>query len=151
MAALTALMFEERLNHYLYERAEEARAVRVGEKETSEQAAIVARYASLFTRDQHAALKGAEAQDGSRPDERLARLRDACEGGIVMGELAESLDALENAILACRVAHDGEELPLRAAQAALAVEARRGFDHGVAEAVAAGVVVDHCERGLGSP
>jgi hypothetical protein len=119
--ALAPNDFERDLARYLFESAEEARAVRVGEKETSEQAAIVARYASLFTRDQHAALKGAEAQDGSRPDERLARLRDACEGGIVMGELAESLDALENAILACRVAHDGEELPLRAAQAALAV------------------------------
>ena len=57
MAVLTALQFEERLNRYLYERAEEARAVRVGEKETSEQAEIVARYADLFTRGQHESLR----------------------------------------------------------------------------------------------
>ena len=44
--------FEEQLQRYLYERSEEGRAVRVGEKEVSEQAAIVARYADLFSRDQ---------------------------------------------------------------------------------------------------
>ena len=44
--------FEERLEKYLFERSEEARAVRVGEKETSEQAEIVKRYADLFTRAQ---------------------------------------------------------------------------------------------------
>ena len=117
---LTPDAFERELARYLYESAEEARAVRVGEKDTSEQAAIVARYSSLFTRDQHAALKHAEVGDGDE-GERLARLGDACEGGIVMAELADRLDALENAILACRVEHDGEEMPLRAAQAALAV------------------------------
>jgi hypothetical protein len=112
--------FETTLARYLYERSEEGRAVRVGEKETSEQAAIVARYASLFTREQHAALREAEASaNGDR--ERIFRLRTACEGGLVMAELAEKVDALENAILACRVEHDGEELPLRAAQAQLAV------------------------------
>ena len=36
--------YESRLQQYYFERAEEARAVRVGEKEVSEQAAIVARY-----------------------------------------------------------------------------------------------------------
>ncbi len=117
---LTPDAFERELARYLYESAEEARAVRVGEKDTSEQAAIVARYSSLFTRDQHAALKHAEVGDGDE-GERLARLGDACEGGIVMAELADRLDALENAILACRVEHGGEEMPLRAAQAALAV------------------------------
>jgi hypothetical protein len=116
---LTPDAFERELARYLYESAEEARAVRVGEKDTSEQAAIVARYSSLFTRDQHAALKHAEAGDDE--GERLARLGDACEGGIVMAELADRLDALENAILGCRVEHDDEEMPLRAAQAALAV------------------------------
>ena len=48
--------YEERLQKYLYERSEEGRAVRVGEKEISEQAAIVARYADLFSRAQLAAL-----------------------------------------------------------------------------------------------
>jgi hypothetical protein len=112
--------FEERLSRYLYERSEEARSVRVGEKETSEQAAIVARYADLFTRGQHARLREAEASAGDDV-ERVFRLREACEGGIVMAELAERLDALENAILAARVSHGGRELPLRAAQAQLAV------------------------------
>jgi hypothetical protein len=112
--------FEARLARYLFERSEEARAVRVGEKETSEQAAIVARYADLFTREQHAVLRQAET-DGNGDRERVFRLREACEGGIVMAELAERVDRLENAILGCRVQLDGEELPLRAAQAQLAV------------------------------
>lgn len=121
VTAIAPEAFEERLARYVFERSEEARAVRVGEKETSEQAAIVARYVDLFTREQHAALRAAEedAEDGER--ERLFRLREACEGGIVAAELAGRADALENAILACRVRFRQEELPLRAAQARLAV------------------------------
>jgi hypothetical protein len=111
--ALTADRFEERLRDYLRESSEEARAVRVGEKEVSEHAAIVARYADLFTREQHEALRG--------DDERVARLRDACEGGIVSLELAEAYDELQNAILAERIEFKGESLPLRAAQAKVAV------------------------------
>ena len=53
--------FERRLDAFLQDRSEEARAVRVGEKETSEQAAIVARYGDLFTREQLHALQEAEA------------------------------------------------------------------------------------------
>ena len=94
--------FEERLARYLFERSEEARAVRVGEKETSEQAAIVARYADLFTREQHAALREAE-EGGDDERERLFRLREACGGGVVVRELAEEADRLENDILACRI------------------------------------------------
>ena len=41
--ARTPTEYEERFARYRYERAEESRAVRVGEKETSEQAAIVER------------------------------------------------------------------------------------------------------------
>ena len=52
--------FEERLRTYYYERSEEERAVRVGEKEVSEQAAIVDRYADLFSRPQLEALRAAE-------------------------------------------------------------------------------------------
>ena len=52
--------FEEGLGAYLFERSEEARAVRVGEKETSERAAIVARHAHLFTRGQLEVLREAE-------------------------------------------------------------------------------------------
>jgi hypothetical protein len=121
LAALTALQFEERLNRYLYERAEEARAVRVGEKETSEQAEIVARYADLFTREQHEALRDEEEAALDDERERLYRLREACLGGIVVAELAERMDRLENEFLAARVDFRGESLPLRSAQAMLAI------------------------------
>ena len=125
-AILAPAAFEDRLEQYLYERAEEGRKVRVGEKEVSEQAAIVARYADLFTRAQLDGLRAAEADGSDDPDEqeRLYRLRSTCESGIVVAELAERSDALENAILAARVAWQGEELPLRTAQARLATEPR---------------------------
>ena len=113
--------YEGVLQRYLFERSEEGRAVRVGEKEISEQAAIVARYADLFTRDQLEELRRAEEEAEGDERERLFRLRHACEGGIVAAELAEQDDALENAILAARVTWRGEELPLRSAQARLAV------------------------------
>jgi hypothetical protein len=114
LTPLDANAFEERLARFLFERSEEARAVRVGEKETSEQAGIVARYADLFTREQLVLL----ADSG---DERLYRLREACLGGVVVSELAERADKLENAILAERVEFRGESLPLRSAQAKLAL------------------------------
>jgi hypothetical protein len=118
--------FEARLAHFLYERFEEARAVRVGEKETSDQAAIVRRYGYLFTRSQLEALSKQEREAQSRgvsanEAERLYRLRKTCEGGIVAAELAAREDALENEVLAARVAWKGEEMPLRTAQARLAV------------------------------
>ena len=114
--------YEARLETYGIERSEEARAVRVGEKETSERAAIVARYADLFTREQLDALREAEraAHDGAR--ESIARLRLTCQDGLVTRELAEQDDALENALLAARVRWDDDELPLRSAQARLALE-----------------------------
>ena len=96
--------------------------MRVGEKETSEQAAIVARYADLFTREQLEALREAEAATTDVARESIARLRLTCQDGIVTRELAEQEDALENALLAARVPWDGEELPLRSAQARLALE-----------------------------
>jgi hypothetical protein len=113
--------YEERLQRYLYERSEEGRAVRVGEKETSEQAAIVARYADLFSRDQLDLLRECEqsAEDDER--ERLFRLVKTCEAGLVTAELAEEDDELENRILAARVEWEDEEMPLRTAQARLAV------------------------------
>ncbi|HJV29607.1 MAG TPA: hypothetical protein VJ645_03745, partial [Gaiellaceae bacterium] len=117
----TSAEYEAELQRYLYERSEEGRAVRVGEKETSEQAAIVARYANLFFREQIEALREEEAAASGLERERLYRLRKTCESGIVSAELAEREDALENALLAARVQWQGEELPLRAAQAKLAV------------------------------
>src|SRR6059058_1763834 len=116
-----AAEYESRLQQYYFERAEEARAVRVGEKEVSEQAAIVARYRHLFTRPQIEALREAESAAGGDERERLYRLRKTCEAGVISGELAEQEDALENAILGARVTFDGEEMPLRSAQARLAV------------------------------
>jgi hypothetical protein len=114
--------FEARLQAYIFERSEEARAVRVGEKETSDQAAIVARYGDLFSRGQLDALHEAE-QAADEPDERerVYRLRKTCEEGLIAAELVEKEDALENAELASTVVFRGETMPLRAAQAKLAV------------------------------
>lgn len=113
--------FEERLARYLYERSEEGRAVRVGEKEISEQAAIVERYRDLFS---HSQLDGLlEAEQAAFGDERelLYRLRKTCETGILLAELAVAEDELENKVLAARVEWRGERLPLRTAQAKLAI------------------------------
>jgi len=121
-AIRNAQEYEDAYRAYYGESAEEFRVVRVGEKETSEQAAIVARHGDLFTREQLEALRAAEA-DASDPDERelLYRLRRTCEGGIVDAELAVREDELANALLAARLVFDGEELPLRTADAKLAV------------------------------
>jgi hypothetical protein len=120
-AVLSPAEFEKRLQRYLFERSEEGRAVRVGEKETSEQAEIVRRYADLFSRDQLDALWAAEGDAGGDERELLYRLRKTCEGGLVSAELTEKEDELENKLLAERVSFRGEELPLRTAQAKLAV------------------------------
>jgi hypothetical protein len=116
-----AAEYESRLQQYYFERAEEARAVRVGEKEVSEQAAIVARYRDLFTRPQIDALRGAEEAASGEDRERLYRLRKTCEAGVISAEIAEQEDALENAILGARIRWRDEEMPLRSAQARLAV------------------------------
>jgi hypothetical protein len=115
--------YEDAYGAYYAEAAEEYRAVRVGEKATSEQAAIVARHGDLFTREQLDALRAAEPAEAADPDERerLYRLRRCCEAGIVDAELAEREDELENALLAARLTFGAEELPLRAAEARLAV------------------------------
>src|SRR5947199_5237498 len=91
--------YESELQRYLYERSEEGRAVRVGEKEVSEQAAIIARYADLFTREQLQALRDEESRASGDEHERLFRLRKTCEFGVIHSELAEQEDELENAIL----------------------------------------------------
>jgi hypothetical protein len=121
-AVRTPAEFESVLQRYLFDRSEEWRAVRVGEKEVSEQAEIVARYADLFSRGQLEALREAEEKiEDADERERLYRLRKTCESGLVAAELAEREDALENALLAARVTFREEEMPLRAAQARLAV------------------------------
>src|SRR3954452_14256363 len=120
-SVLSATEFQSRLERYLFERSEEWRAVRVGEKEVSEQAEIVRRYADLFTREQLDALR--DAEDRSEDDEReqLYRLRKTCESGLVAQQLAEREDELENRLLATRVSFKGEEVALRNAPAKLAV------------------------------
>src|SRR5438094_127305 len=121
-AVRTPAEYESQLRRYLFERSEESRAVRVGEKEVSERAEIVDRFRDLFTREQLEVLRAAEDQAPEGDErERLYRLRKTCEAGYVSGEMAEREDALENAILAARVEFDDEELPLRSAQAKLAV------------------------------
>src|SRR5437773_1888231 len=112
-AVRSPVEYESRLQRYLFERSEEGRAVRVGEKETSEQAAIVERYADLFSREQLEALS--EAEESAEPDEheRLYRLRKTCEGGLIAAELTAREDELENRLLAERIAFKGDELPLR--------------------------------------
>src|SRR4051794_25998320 len=133
-AVLRPADYESRLQRYLFERAEEGRAVRVGEKEVSERAEIVARYAELFTRPQLDALRLAESEGADGDErERLYRLRKACESGLLSTELAARQDALENAILAARVTFEGEEMPLRTAQARIAVI----DDYGAREALGA--------------
>ena len=59
-AVRTPAEYESRLRRYLFDRSEEGRAVRVGEKEVSERAEIVARYRDLFSREQLEALRSAE-------------------------------------------------------------------------------------------
>jgi hypothetical protein len=120
-SVLSPTDFQERLEKYLFERSEEYRAVRVGEKETSEQAEIVRRYADLFSREQLDALREAEGSSSGDDRELLYRLRKTCESGLVSAQLAEREDELENRFLAARVTYKGEEMPLRNAQAMLAV------------------------------
>jgi hypothetical protein len=113
--------FEAHLARYLFERSEEGRAVRVGEKEVSEQAEIVRRYADLFSREQLDALRAEEERESGDRRELLYRLRKTCESGLIAAELAEREDELENRLLQTRVTFKGEEMPLRNAQARLAV------------------------------
>ena len=49
------------------------------------------------------------------------RLREACAGGVVSLELADAYDELQNKLLAERVEFRGESMPLRSAQAQVAL------------------------------
>jgi hypothetical protein len=120
-SVLSPTEFQSRLERYLFERSEEWRAVRVGEKEVSEQAEIVRRFADLFSREQMDAIQEAEGSASGDDRELLYRLRKTCESGLISAQLAEREDELENRLLAERVTFHGEEMPLRNAQAKLAV------------------------------
>jgi hypothetical protein len=113
--------YEARLRDLDYEQTEEQRALQVGEKEVSEHAAILERYADLFSREQLAALR-AEEEATETPDarERLYRLRKTCEAGVARTSFAGRSDELANAELAARVEWRGQTIPLRHAQARIA-------------------------------
>jgi len=81
-AVRTPAEYESQLRRYLFERCEEGRAVRVGEKEVSERAEIVARYKDLFSREQLEGLRAAEAESSEQKRERqrkIERMRRARE------------------------------------------------------------------------
>src|SRR3954463_5791302 len=99
-SVLSPTEFQSRLEKYLYERSEEWRAVRVGEKETSEQAEIVRRYADLFSPAQLDVLREADGAPDGALREQLCRLRKTCESGLIAQTLAEREDELENRLLA---------------------------------------------------
>jgi hypothetical protein len=113
--------YESRLRAFYREEGEEVRAVRVGEKDVSELAAIVGRYADLFTRQQLEALREAEEPAEGDERERLYRLGKTCERGCVEAVTAKEQDALDNLLLGTRLTFNGEELPLRSADAKLAI------------------------------
>jgi hypothetical protein len=114
--------YEGSLRTYAFERAEEGRAVRVGEKERSEAAAIVAKYAHLFTREQLDVLRAAEdAAPDDAEQERLYRLRKSCERGLLARDLVHMQDEVQNELLAIRIDFRGESMPLRNADAKLSV------------------------------
>jgi hypothetical protein len=110
--------FEERLREFESVSVEEGRALWAGDKEVSEFAAIVERFADLFSRDQAEALRAEEREDED-PErrERLYRLRKTCQVGLIEAELAEVSDRLANQELASEVVHHGETMALRDAQA----------------------------------
>jgi len=107
-SVLSPTEFQSRLERYLFERSEEWRAVRVGEKEVSEQAEIVRRFSDLFSREQMDALQEAEGSASGDDRELLYRLRKTCESGLISAQLAEREDELENRLLAERVTFHGE-------------------------------------------
>ena len=96
--------------------------MRVGEKEISEQAEIVRRYADLFSREQLDALREAEeARERRRARAALPAAQDL-RGRPRLGRSSPS--ARTSSRTACsptRVTFKGEEMPLRNAQAQLAV------------------------------
>ena len=96
--------------------------MRVGEKETSEQAEIVRATPTSSAVEQLEALR--EAEEGATGDERelLYRLRKTCEGGLVSRRARRARGrAREPPARRSASRFKGEEMPLRNAQAQLAV------------------------------
>ena len=119
--ARTVDKYESRLRAYYFELGEEARVVRIGEKEVSEQAAIAARYSDLFTEEQLDALRQAETGAEESARERVHRLRMSCQSALVFSALASLQDGLVNEELRTRVEFGAESLPVRSAKARVGV------------------------------
>src|SRR5436305_14818767 len=109
-SVLSPAEFQSRLEKYLFERSEEWRAVRVGEKETSEQAEIVRRYTELFSREQMEALQEADGSASGDDRELLYQLRNTCESGLITTQRAQRDDDIDNQPHAPRVTFRCEEL-----------------------------------------
>ena len=94
--------------------------MRVGEKDVSEQAAIVARYTDLFSRrSSKRSARPRRPRPGTSASGSTAS--QDVRGRPLSAQLAEQDDALENAILAARVTFKGEECRCAPPQARLAV------------------------------
>ena len=118
---LTVDEYETQLRSYYFELGEEARVVRIGEKEVSESAAIAERYSELFTSEQLHALREAEAGADESARERIHRLRMSCQSAVVFRELAPIRDALVDEELRTTVEFRGETMPVRSAKARVGV------------------------------
>ena len=122
-SVLSPTEFEARLERYLFERSEEGRAVRVGEKEIV-RAGRDRRAATPTSSAASSSTRCARPRSAAAGDERelLYRLRKTCESGLDLG--ASSPSARTSSRTGCsptRVTFHGEEMPLRNAQAKLAV------------------------------
>ena len=114
--------YEDAYEAYYAEAAEELRAVRVGEKGTSEQAAIVSRHADLFSQgNSRRCARPRQTASDADERERLYRLRRTCEAGIVDAELAAHEDAARERAPRGSAHLRRRRAPLRTAEARLAV------------------------------
>ena len=86
-----------------------------------EQAAIGVALRALFRAINSTPCRAEDETGDPDERERLYRLRKTCEGGLISAEVTAQEDELENQILAARITFKDEEMPLRTAQAKLAV------------------------------
>lgn len=101
------------LEQAYYELMTEARLARVGLKERQETAPIVARYETLYTKEQIEALRGEieRAGDGERREE-LIRLHNALLEGYVEARVAALDDEVVSSFAAATTEVDGETYPI---------------------------------------
>ena len=120
---LDAGRLRDRASYVRSEAPKSRRAVR-GAKERSEAAAIVAKYADLFTRYQLDLLRRGRPRTPYRTTRARAplpfRVR-APNGGLLSRELVDMQDEVQNELLAIRIDFGGEDMPLRNAEAKPAV------------------------------